>query len=183
MRRRAFRSSLSQDFLATLSGRVGIGTITCILTIAPLFILLLNLSMELPELNLATVRSLLTLGLRELVLQLLLLLHKLTILCFELFEMGLRHSQRIVYSRYLTLLLVQNANEIVLDLLLRLFEVFLHLALEVFLLLVKLFYSFIEYLDVQLELLLYFDVVAHLGLVLLQLLLVLLRWQVNRFEG
>ena len=162
---------------------MGIGTVTCILPIASLIILLLDLRVELPELNLATLGLILALRLRQLILQLLLLLQQLSILCLELLEMSLRHSQRVVDPSYFTLLLVKDANEIVFDLLLRLFEFLLHLVPEVFFLLIELFYSFVQHLDVQLELLLHFDVVADLCLVLLQLLLVLFRWQVNRFES
>ena len=53
--RSALYSSFRQYLLATLSRRMGIGTVTCILTIASLIILLLDLGVELPELNLASI--------------------------------------------------------------------------------------------------------------------------------
>ena len=64
----ALHSSLCQYFLTALSGRVGIGTVTCILPIASLIILLLNLGVELPELNLAALGLIFALGLRQLIL-------------------------------------------------------------------------------------------------------------------
>lgn len=162
---------------------MGVGTVARILTVASLIVLLLDLRVELPELNLAALGLIFALGLHKLILQLLLLLHKLGILRLELLEVGLGDSQRIVDSGYFTLLLVEDADEVVLYLLLGLFEFLLHLSPQVFFLLLELLDSFVEHLDVQLELLLYFDVVADLRLVLLQLLFILFRRQVDRFES
>lgn len=77
------------------------------------------------------------------------------------------------------MLLVQDANEVVLDLLFIFFEFLLHLGLEVLLLFFEFFDALIEHLDMQLELLLHLDVVPHFGFVLLELLLIFLGRKVN----
>ena len=56
------------------------------------------------------------------------------------------------------------------------------LCFPLFLLLLEIVDLLLEHLDVQLQLLLHLDVVTHLRLIVLQLLLVLLRWQVQRVE-
>ena len=126
VRSSALQRSLGQDLLAALCRRVGVGAVACVLPIASLLVLLLDLGVEFSELNLAALALILALRLRQLGLELLLLLQELAILRLELLEVGLGHSQGVVDSSYLTLLLVKDANEVVFDLLLRLFEFLLH---------------------------------------------------------
>jgi len=81
--------------------------------------------------------------------------------------MCLLYSKGIVNSCYFTLFLIKHTYEIVFHLLLGLFELFLHLIAQILLLFLKFFYSFIQYFNMQFELLLYFNMISYFGLVLL----------------
>jgi len=84
---------------------------------------------------------------------------------------------------YLGLLYLHQFLEATFELLLKLCLFLLISCLPVFFLLLEVVDLLLEHLDVQLQLLLDFDVVTHLRLVVLELLLVLLGWEVEGVEG
>ena len=97
----------------------------------------------------------------------------------RLLQLGLAHLQLPVDPGNLTLLLVENALELLFKFLLSVFEFVFGIGDHVFLFLFKFFDSLVENFDVQFELLFDLDVVSDLGFVLLKLLLVLLWGKVD----
>jgi len=155
-------NTLGEDLLAALIGRVAIGAVVRAL---PVWAIL-----ELPKLllHLAWITFLANL----LALNLILLEH-LLVLLLGLFQLSLTDTQFAINSGDLTLLLIQNALELELQFLFGLTSFLVHRILELFFFLLKLFNSFIQYLNVQFQLLLHFDMVSYFCFVLLELLLIL----------
>ena len=89
--------------------------------------------------------------------------------------MRLRNSQCVVNACNLTLLFIEDTYKMILDFLFGFFEFLLHLSSQILLFFFEFFNALIQHLNVQFQLLFDFDVISHLGLVLLQLLLVFLR--------
>ena len=80
---------------------------------------------------------------------------------------------------YFPLLLLHQFLETVLEFLFKSFAILCGLGLPVFLFLLEVVNLFLEDLDVEFELLFDLYMVSHFGLVVLQLRLVLFRWQVQ----
>jgi len=104
-------------------------------------------------------------------------------LLLGLFELCLAHAKFPINPCNLTLLLVQDALELELQLLLGVASVLEERDLELLFLLLELLNTLVEHLDVQFQLLLDFDMVSHFCFVLLELLLVLFWRQVDRLES
>ena len=88
----------------------------------------------------------------------------------------------LIDSGDLTLLLVKDAFQLLLELPLIIFKLLGKLLSDLLLLLVELLDLLVEHFDMELQLLLNLDMVSYLGLILLKLLLVLLGRQVYGFE-
>ena len=112
-------------------------------------------------------------------LNLLVLIQESQVLRFGLLKLSLTHLKFTVNPGNFTLFLIQDVLELVFKLLLSLFEIIFGVKHQFISFFVELFYSFVENFNMELQLLLNFNVVAHLCLVLLKLLLILLRWQFN----
>jgi len=154
--------TFSEDLLAALIRRVAIRAVVRAL---PVWAVL-----ELPELllNLTWITFLANL----LALHLILLEH-LLVLLLGLFELSLADTDLAINSGDLTLLLIQNALELELQFLFRLASFLVHRILELFFLLLEFFNSLIQHLDMQFQLLFYFDMVSYFCFILLELLLIL----------
>ena len=95
-------------------------------------------------------------------------------MCFGLFELGLAHANLPVDASNLTLLLVQNVLKLEFELFLRISGLFQNSVFEVILFLFKFFDSLIQNINMQFQLLFYFDVVSYFSFILLELLFIFL---------
>lgn len=142
---------------------MAIGAIAC-----PSSILLLDLGVELSKLHLL---STLHLG------------HQHGHLLVALLKLGLGDAKLFIDPGYLTLLLVEDALKLLFQLLLILLEVIGYLKSQFLFLLFEFLDFFIKDFDMELKLLLDLNVVSNLSLVLLELLLVLLWWEIDALES